>query len=116
MLINMPGIGSSVTLESVIEAPERDDKNRPTAYKRQKISAWSYPRISGGGNAEAYADVSFGPFTGQIAVTHIGLSSSEKDDGIIIMFTPIEDFVKNKQPRVFSAGEIYSVSIREEQV
>ena len=116
MLINMPEISTSVTLESVKEAPVRDDKNKTTAYKRFKIDSWSYPRVSGGGNAEAYAEATFGPFTGEVPVTHIGLSSSEENDGILVMFTPIEDFVKNKTARIFSAGEVYSVSIREEQV
>lgn len=113
LLLNMPDISRKTKLENINESAEPGRKN---SYKRQKIESWSIARIAGGGNAEIYTDVTFGPFTDKIPVTHVGIASSEDNSGILYMFTPIDYFVKNNEPLVFGAGEVFSISLREEQV
>jgi hypothetical protein len=116
MLINQSDISKFMSLSEIKEATQ---PGRKSSYKRQEITSdqWSIPTIGNGGNAEVYAQVSFGPFTDDIPVTHVGLASVEEGSkGNLYLFAPIEHFIETGEPRIFTAGEVFRVSIREEQV
>lgn len=116
MLLNMNSPGKDATLASVIEAADPEDRS---GYKRVQLAAneWSIPHAQNGGNASIVSlEKTFGPFSKEVPVTHVALCSVEDGtDGILYLIAPLEHYIKFKKPRIFSPGEVFAVSIRDEE-
>lgn len=116
MLINQPTIDKTDTLSSVRESIHCGEGH----YYRTEITPyeWSIPNVNGSSNAVIVsAEKEFGPFTENVPVTHVGVCSlSEGTAGSLYFFAPIEHFIKTGEAKVFKPGEIFAVTIREEQV
>lgn len=116
MLLNMDAPDKTLTLSEAVESSSPEQR---TGYKRLKLAPneWSIPASQNGGNASIVSvEKAFGPFTDEIAVTHVALCSTEEGkNGILYLIAPLEHYIKHKEPRIFGPGEVFSVSIRDEQ-
>lgn len=118
MLLNMEeDFSKDLTLSEVVESSSPEERS---GYKRVQLAAneWSIPQAVNGSNASVVSvEKSFGPFTTDVAVTHVGLCSVEDGtDGILYLVAPLQHYITTKEPRIFGPGEVFSVSIRDEQV
>ena len=117
MLLNMAKAPTkNATLADVVESSLPEER---IGYNRVQLSAneWSIPQVSNGNASIVSIEKSFGPFTDNISVTHVALCSVEEGkSGVLYLVAPLEFYIKNKKPKIFGPGEVFSVSIRDEQV
>lgn len=113
MLLNMPDIDKSVTLSQVDEP-----YTGSSGYYRQEIpmSSWSTAQIAPGGNAEIFTKVKFGPFNAELECTHVAVCSSDNGSGVLYFYCPLETFQKYGEPEKITPGQIFEITIREEQI
>lgn len=116
MLLNMTtGLAKTSTLSTITESSVINSN----AYARQFISTgdWAAPVLSSGDQEIVAAQKTFGAFTGNVPVTHVGLVSiGSTFTGTFFLYVPTAYFTANSAARVFVSGESYLVTLRDKQI
>ena len=87
-------------------------------YGRVQISPtdWSSPALSSGDEQISSGQKTFGAFTGNVPVTHVGLASvASTFSGTFFLYVPTAYYVANATARTFVTGESYLVTLRDKQ-
>lgn len=117
MLLNMPAAGAPVKT-TVYSGLTESVAPGTASYDRQQIIAadWSTPVLDLGDTQIAAASKSFGPFTGDVPVSHVGLVSTATGTGTFFLYVSILYHTQNNIARAFVAGESYQVTLRDKQI
>lgn len=87
-------------------------------YARTQISAtdWSAPSLDVGDQQISASQKTFGPFTGNVPVTHVALASlASQFSGTLFLYVPTAYYQANGTARTFVNGESYLVTLRDKQ-
>jgi hypothetical protein len=116
MLLNMasPTPAKTSTLSTITEAITINT----SGYMRTQVSPtdWSAPALDSGDEQIAASQKTFGPFLGNVPVTHVALASvASTFTGTLFLYVATAYFTANATARTFVAGESYLVTLRDKQ-
>ena len=116
MLLNQGTLGPSKasTLGNITEAITINTNG----YARQTVSNtdWTAPALASGDQQIATNQKTFGPFTGNVPVTHVALASvASTFTGTMYLYVPTAFFTANGSARTFVNGESYLVTLQDKQ-
>ena len=116
MLLNMasPTPSKTSTLGSITEAITINNNG----YARVQISPtdWSAPALNSGDQQISSGQKTFGPFTGNVPVSHVALASvASTFTGTLYLYVPTAYFTANAAARTFVNGESYLITLQDKQ-
>lgn len=115
MLLNMTtGLSKTTVMTTITESVTINTNG----YARQAVltSDWAAPALSVGDQEIVAAQKTFGAFTGNVPVTHVGLASlASQFSGTFFLYVPTAYFTANSAARTFVSGESYLVTLRDKQ-
>lgn len=116
MLLNMPA-GAAPTKTTVYAGLTESVTAGTNGYARQQILAadWSAPALDTGDMQTAAAQKTFGPFTGNVPVSHVGLVSASTGTGTFFLYVSTAYHTTNNTARTFVSGESYLITLRDKQ-
>lgn len=117
MLLNMPA-GGAPTKTTVYGGLTESVAPGSNSYNRIQLLAadWGTPALSSGDMQVSTVEKTFGPFTGDVPVSHVGLISTPTGTGTFFLFISTLYHTTNNAARTFVAGEQYAVTVRDKQV
>jgi len=117
MLLNMPA-GGAPTKTTVYAGLTESTTPGSNGYSRQQIAAgdWGAPALDSGDMQISAAQKTFGPFTGDVPVSHVGLISASTGTGTFFLWVPTAYHNANSAARTFVDGESYLVVFKDKQV
>lgn len=117
MLLNMPA-GAAPTKTTVYAGLTEATVAGTNGYSRQQIIStdWGVPALDTGDEQVAAAQKTFGPFTGSVPVSHVGLVSAATGTGTFFLYVSTAYHTANNTARTFVSGESYLVTLRDKQV
>lgn len=116
-LLNMPG-GAAPTKTSTISTISECAPIGTNAYARLRLlaSSWSAPALDTGDEQIAAPQMTFGQFTGNSPVSHVGLISiGSTFTGTFFLYVSTAYHTANATSRTFVNGESYLVTLRDKQ-
>lgn len=116
-LLNMAG-GSAPTKTSTLGTITEAVTINTNGYARVQIGAtdWSAPALDTGDEQISATQKTFGPFTGNVPVTHVALASvASTFTGTLFLYVPTAYYTANSAARTFVNGESYLVTLRDKQ-
>ena len=117
MLLNMAA-GAAPTKTSTLATITEAEVIGTDGYVRQQIAAgdWGAPALDAGDQQITAAQKTFGPFTGNVPVTHVGLCSiGSTFTGTFFLYVSTAYHTANNSARTFVSGESYLVTLRDKQ-
>jgi hypothetical protein len=117
-LLNMPG-GAAPTKTSLLTTITEASVIGSNGYVRQQTttSDWGAPSLSSGDEEMVAAQKTFGAFTGNVPVSHVGLvSKGSTFTGSIFLYVSTAYHTANNTARTFVSGESYLVTMRDKQI
>jgi hypothetical protein len=116
-LLNMPSTQPSktTTMSTMVEATTTGTNG----YNRQQLIAtdWTSPALDSGDEQISNIQKTFGQFTGNVVVSHVGgVTTSTGTGGLFLWFVSTAYFVANAAARTFVNGESYLVTLRDKQI
>ena len=118
MLLNMAGATAPTKTHVLTTITEAVTINT-NGYARTQISAtdWGAPALDVGDQQIQAAQKSFGPFTGNVPVTHVALASvASTFSGTLFLHVPTAYYTANGTARTFVNGESYLITLRDKQI
>lgn len=117
MLLNMPAAGAP-TKTTVYAGLTESVAPGSNGYARQQIAAgdWGAPALDAGDQQISAAQKTFGQFTGNVPVSHVGLISTATGSGTFFLWVSTAYHTANNTARTFVLGESYLVTLRDKQV
>lgn len=117
MLLDMPA-GAAPTKTTVYGGLTESVAPGSAGYNRQQIAAgdWGAPALDAGDQQIAAAQKTFGPFSGDVPVSHIGLLSASTGTGTFFLYVSTAYHTSNNISREFVSGESYLVTLRDKQI
>lgn len=116
MLLDMPGAGAPVKTDVYADLTESVSPGS-NGYNRQQIAAgdWGAPALDGGDQQIVAAQKTFGQFSGNVPVSHVGLVSAATGTGTFFLWVSTAYHTTNNVSRTFVSGESYLVTLRDKQ-
>jgi hypothetical protein len=117
-LLNMPGAGAPVKTTTMANMTEAVAPGT-NGYARQQIVAgdWGAPALDAGDMQISAAQKTFGQFTGNVPVSHVGLvSAGTGTAGTFFLWVSTAFHTANNTARTFVNGESYLVTLRDKQI
>lgn len=117
MLLNMASPTAPTKTSTLGTITESVTVNTNT-YARTQISPtdWSAPALDTGDEQISASQKTFGQFTGNVPVTHVGLASvASTFTGTLYLYVPTAYYTANGVARTFVSGESYLVTLRDKQ-
>jgi len=115
-LLNMPAGGAPVKTNVYADLTEAVSPGS-NGYARQQIAAgdWGAPALDTGDQQIAAAQKTFGTFSGNVPVSHVGLISASTGTGTFFLYVSTAYHTANAASRTFVSGESYLVTLRDKQ-
>lgn len=117
MLLNMAA-GAAPTKTSTLATITEAITVNNNGYARTQIAAgdWGAPSLDSGDQQITAAQKTFGPFTGNVPVTHVALASvASTFTGTLFLYVSTAYHTANSAARTFVNGESYLVTLRDKQ-
>lgn len=118
LLLDMPGM-SAPDKTSTLGTISESVTSGTNGYVRKQIQTtdWSAPFLSGGDMMLAATSKTFGPFTGSVPVSHVGVCSIDTGySGEFFLFISTAYHNANMISRDFVSGESYQVTLRDKVI
>jgi hypothetical protein len=116
-LLNMAA-GTAPTKTSTLATITEAVTINTNGYARQNIAAgdWGAPALDSGDQQITAAQKTFGPFTGNVPVSHVALASvASTFTGTLFLYVSTAYHTANAASRTFVNGESYLVTLRDKQ-
>ena len=116
-LLNMAA-GAAPTKTSTLSTITEAITVGSNGYARQQIAAgdWGAPALDSGDQQITAAQKTFGPFTGNVPVSHVALASvGSTFTGTLFLYVSTAYHTANTASRTFVNGESYLVTLRDKQ-
>jgi hypothetical protein len=117
MLLNMPA-GGAPTKTTVYAGLTESTTPGSNGYARQQIASgdWGAPALDSGDQQISAAQKTFGQFSGNVPVSHVGLISASTGTGTFFLWVSTAYHTANSSARTFVSGESYLVTLRDKQI
>ena len=116
-LLNMAA-GAAPTKTSTLATITEAVTINTNGYARTQISAtdWGAPSLDTGDQQITASQKTFGPFTGNVPVSHVALASvASTFTGTLFLYVSTAYHTANSAARTFVSGESYLVTLRDKQ-
>jgi hypothetical protein len=117
MLLNMAA-GAAPTKTSTLSTITEAVTINTNGYARTLISSadWGAPALDTGDQQITASQKTFGPFTGDVPVSHVALASvASTFTGTLFLYVSTAYHTANNAARTFVSGESYLVTLRDKQ-
>lgn len=117
MLLNMADAAAPTKTSTLATITEAITVNN-NGYARTQIESgdWGAPSLDSGDEQITASQKTFGPFTGDVPVTHVALASvASTFTGTLFLYVSTAYHTANSVAREFVSGESYLVTLRDKQ-